>query len=130
MQIKPLSKISIQGVNLEFQTLHTQAQQSPGPTLVFLHEGLGSIAMWRDWPSRLCQQLGCAGLVYSRQGYGQSDPVADVRAVSPRKKGWVRRASWSGATPGPRSRNLMRTVLSLTRAPISTSALSVPGVRP
>ena len=78
MQIKPLSKISIQGVNLEFQTLHTQAQQSPGPTLVFLHEGLGSIAMWRDWPTRLCQQLGCAGLVYSRQGYGQSDAVADV----------------------------------------------------
>ena len=78
MQIKPLAKISIHGVNLEFQTLQTQAQQSPGPTLVFLHEGLGSIAMWRDWPTRLCQQLGCAGLVYSRQGYGQSDAVAVV----------------------------------------------------
>lgn len=49
------------------------------PTLVFLHEGLGSVALWRDWPARLCQQLGLAGLVYSRQGYGQSDGRADVR---------------------------------------------------
>jgi pimeloyl-ACP methyl ester carboxylesterase len=35
--------------------------------------------MWRDWPARLCEQLGCEGLVYSRQGYGQSDAVAHVR---------------------------------------------------
>jgi pimeloyl-ACP methyl ester carboxylesterase len=38
--------------------------------------------MWRDWPALLCAQLGCAGLVYSRQGYGQSDPVPDVRGPS------------------------------------------------
>jgi pimeloyl-ACP methyl ester carboxylesterase len=49
---------------------------------VFLHEGLGSVRMWRDWPALLCAQLGCAGLVYSRQGYGQSDPVPDVRGPS------------------------------------------------
>jgi pimeloyl-ACP methyl ester carboxylesterase len=48
-------------------------------TLVFLHEGLGSVALWRDWPAQLCQQLGCAGWVYSRRGYGQSEPVPDVR---------------------------------------------------
>jgi pimeloyl-ACP methyl ester carboxylesterase len=52
--------------------------QSPH-TLVFLHEGLGSVALWRDWPAQLCQQLGCAGWVYSRRGYGQSEPVPDVR---------------------------------------------------
>jgi len=50
--------------------------------LVFLHEGLGSVALWRDWPARLCQQLGCAGWVYSRRGYGQSAPVLDVRGPS------------------------------------------------
>lgn len=49
------------------------------PTLVFLHEGLGSVALWRDWPARLCERLGHAGLVYSRQGYGQSAPRQDVR---------------------------------------------------
>ncbi len=79
MQIKPPSKISVQGVHLECQTIPAEPSQSPRPTLVFLHEGLGSVAMWRDWPARLCQTLGCAGLVYSRQGYGQSDAVDQVR---------------------------------------------------
>jgi pimeloyl-ACP methyl ester carboxylesterase len=44
--------------------------------LVFLHEGLGSLAMWRDFPARLCDALGRPGLVYSRPGYGQSTPRA------------------------------------------------------
>jgi pimeloyl-ACP methyl ester carboxylesterase len=44
------------------------------PLLVLLHEGLGSIAMWRDFPARLCAALGCRGLVYSRPGYGRSTP--------------------------------------------------------
>ena len=41
---------------------------------VFLHEGLGSVAMWRDWPQALCDALGMRGLVYSRPGYGRSTP--------------------------------------------------------
>jgi pimeloyl-ACP methyl ester carboxylesterase len=45
-----------------------------GWTLVFLHEGLGSLSMWRDFPERLCRALGCRGLVYSRPGYGRSTP--------------------------------------------------------
>ncbi|MFM0153750.1 alpha/beta hydrolase [Paraburkholderia sediminicola] len=44
------------------------------PIAVFLHEGLGSIAMWRDWPQSLCERLGMRGLVYSRPGYGLSTP--------------------------------------------------------
>jgi pimeloyl-ACP methyl ester carboxylesterase len=44
------------------------------PVMVFLHEGLGSIAMWRDFPERLCLRLGVRGLVYSRYGYGRSTP--------------------------------------------------------
>lgn len=47
--------------------------------LVFLHEGLGSVAMWRDWPAQLCAATGRRGIVYSRRGYGQSSPIADVR---------------------------------------------------
>ena len=46
------------------------------PLLVFLHEGLGSLSMWRDFPQTLCTALGCRGLVYSRPGYGQSTPRA------------------------------------------------------
>ncbi|WP_416560694.1 alpha/beta fold hydrolase [Limnohabitans sp. yimb22184] len=78
----PPTKLSLK--NLTLEVAHWQPNQtiSPAHTLVFLHEGLGSVAMWRDWPARLCQRLGCAGLVYSRQGYGQSDPVANVRGPS------------------------------------------------
>ena len=43
------------------------------PTLVFLHEGLGCIEMWRDFPETLCMAVGCFGLVYDRKGYGQSE---------------------------------------------------------
>ena len=61
--------------------------QIPGPStcapLVFLHEGLGSVAMWQgragDWPSQVCQAAGRAGWVYSRLGYGQSPAILDVR---------------------------------------------------
>jgi pimeloyl-ACP methyl ester carboxylesterase len=44
------------------------------PLLIFLHEGLGSRSMWRDFPQRLCTAAGCRGLVYSRPGYGGSTP--------------------------------------------------------
>lgn len=50
--------------------------RTDGPCMVFLHEGLGSVAMWRDFPHRLCTALGWRGLVYSRPGYGQSTPRA------------------------------------------------------
>ena len=47
---------------------------SRAPLLIFLHEGLGSVAMWRDFPARLCSAAGVRGLVYSRPGYGRSTP--------------------------------------------------------
>ncbi|OIR09124.1 2-succinyl-6-hydroxy-2,4-cyclohexadiene-1-carboxylate synthase [mine drainage metagenome] len=61
------------GGRLDVQWL---APQRPGaPTLVFLHEGLGSIRQWRDFPARLVAASGCGGVVYSRLGYGRSDPL-------------------------------------------------------
>ncbi|HVR99176.1 MAG TPA: alpha/beta hydrolase [Thermoanaerobaculia bacterium] len=45
------------------------------PTLVFLHEGLGSASSWRDFAPRLATETGCGALVYSRAGYGASDPA-------------------------------------------------------
>jgi pimeloyl-ACP methyl ester carboxylesterase len=48
----------------------------PGaPTLVFLHEGLGSVAQWKDFPAEVCARTGLGALVYSRRGYGASSPV-------------------------------------------------------
>ena len=52
----------------------------PGsPTLVFLHEGLGSIRQWRDFPARVAAATGCRALVYDRYGYGQADVLAEPR---------------------------------------------------
>ena len=51
------------------------------PTLVFLHEGLGSVAMWRDFPQRVADATGCPALVYSRAGYGRSSPLTLPRAT-------------------------------------------------
>jgi len=50
------------------------AERAGAPLIVFLHEGLGSLAMWRDFPQRLCDAAGARGLVYSRPGYGRSTP--------------------------------------------------------
>ncbi|MFC5429853.1 alpha/beta fold hydrolase [Paraburkholderia denitrificans] len=49
-------------------------ERADAPLAVFLHEGLGSIAMWKDWPQALCERLGMRGLVWSRPGYGRSTP--------------------------------------------------------
>lgn len=51
------------------------------PTLIFLHEGLGCAAMWRDFPRRLAVATGCGALVYSRAGYGASPPVVLPRPI-------------------------------------------------
>jgi pimeloyl-ACP methyl ester carboxylesterase len=47
--------------------------------LVFLHEGLGSIRQWRDFPQRIADATGLPALVYDRYGYGQSDVLAEAR---------------------------------------------------
>jgi len=66
------------GVRLEYERL-------PGaglaPTIVLLHEGLGSISMWRDFPRRVAEATGHEVLVYSRQGYGRSSPLVGPRSV-------------------------------------------------
>jgi pimeloyl-ACP methyl ester carboxylesterase len=72
--------IELQGTRLEIEWIPGPRHK---PVLVFLHEGLGSVAMWtqrqRHWPRELCAAADCAGLLYSRRGYGQSDPIPDVR---------------------------------------------------
>jgi pimeloyl-ACP methyl ester carboxylesterase len=54
----------------------TGSGRSGSPLVVFLHEGLGSLAMWKDFPQSLCDAAGVRGLVYSRPGYGRSTPRA------------------------------------------------------
>ncbi len=59
---------------IEYQRLYPEKTEAP--LLIFLHEGLGSVAMWKNFPRQLCDALDVQGLVYSRPGYGQSSPRA------------------------------------------------------
>jgi pimeloyl-ACP methyl ester carboxylesterase len=66
--------LDIAGTALRLECQWVGAAESRHPTVVFLHEGLGSVALWKDFPERLCQAAGMRGLVYSRAGYGRSTP--------------------------------------------------------
>ena len=53
-----------------------QAENFPGnPTIVFLHDSLGCIELWRDFPDKLVAATHCNMLIYDRLGYGKSDPL-------------------------------------------------------
>lgn len=49
--------------------------------IVMLHEGLGSVSLWRDFPAKLAEATGCGVFSYSRRGYGQSDPAILPRPI-------------------------------------------------
>lgn len=68
-------------VRIEYQWVGTA--DANRPLIVFLHEGLGSVAMWKDFPQQLCEAANCRGLVYSRPGYGQSTPRHNDDAWQP-----------------------------------------------
>ncbi len=70
--------VDIAGDRLEWIAIHPERRARP---LVFLHEGLGSIAAWRDFPQQLCDALRAPGVVYSRRGYGRSSRIAGPRSV-------------------------------------------------
>ncbi|MCS6944840.1 MAG: alpha/beta hydrolase [Sutterellaceae bacterium] len=69
-----LARVPYRGgtVDIEYQWL--QPERRHAPLFVFLHEGLGSVSMWRDYPAQLCAAGGWRGLLYSRPGYGRSTP--------------------------------------------------------
>lgn len=60
---------------LEYVRLPSAHPREGAPAIVFLHEGLGSVAMWRDFPQKVADATGCEAVVYSRAGYGRSDPA-------------------------------------------------------
>lgn len=68
-------------VQIEYQWVGTT--DTTRPLIIFLHEGLGSVAMWKDFPQRLCEAVNGRGLVYSRPGYGKSTPRAADDAWQP-----------------------------------------------
>lgn len=77
-----LHSIEVSGHCLELLRLQPAASAARGgPPIVLLHEGLGSISMWRDFPQRLCAASGCEVIAYSRAGYGRSSAMTLPRTV-------------------------------------------------
>ncbi len=71
--------ITVQGRRLEVQRIAGSSAQAP--ELVFLHEGLGSVSLWRTFPAQVAAATGCPVTVYSRYGSGESDVLGEARAV-------------------------------------------------
>jgi len=71
--------LDVDGVRLEYRWIGPGPEEAP--TVVMLHEGLGCVGLWRDFPVQLAECCACGVLVYSRAGYGASDPVPLPRPV-------------------------------------------------
>ena len=77
-----MSSIFAGGHRLEYRWIDPPAgARLDGLVLVFLHEGLGSMAQWKDFPELLVEETGCAAVVYSRYGYGRSDRLTEPNTV-------------------------------------------------
>jgi pimeloyl-ACP methyl ester carboxylesterase len=72
--------LEIDGQQLEYRMIGPRADRAP--TIVMLHEGLGCVGMWNDFPDKLANATGTGVFVYSRAGYGQSSPVKLPRPLT------------------------------------------------
>lgn len=76
---RPDAPLTVDGVALEYACFGPAPDQAP--TIILLHEGLGCLALWRDFPQQLAQRTGMGVFVWSRRGYGNSDPADLPRPV-------------------------------------------------
>jgi pimeloyl-ACP methyl ester carboxylesterase len=72
--------LDIGSQHLEYRMIGPRPDAAP--TIVMLHEGLGCVGLWGDFPDRLQKATGCGVFVYSRAGYGASSPVTLPRPLS------------------------------------------------
>jgi len=77
--LTPTGFLTIGGASLEYKWLAPAS--AAAPTIVMLHEGLGSVGLWGDFPEKLQQATGAGIFIYSRAGYGQSSPAALPRPL-------------------------------------------------
>ncbi len=75
-----MTRVEILGSSLELERI--SAPRPSEVTVIFLHEGLGCVGLWRDFPRRVVETLGVHALVYSRRGYGASEPVELPRPLT------------------------------------------------
>lgn len=69
------------GHRLQAERIEPVHATSEEPVLIFLHEGLGSIAQWKEFPAQLCLACGLPGLIYERWGFGYSEPLSGPRKM-------------------------------------------------
>lgn len=74
-----MKTINVLGLNLEY--LDLPATRPEAPTILMLHEGLGCVAMWRDFPQQLAAATQCRVIAWSRAGYGQSQAWPEARTA-------------------------------------------------
>jgi pimeloyl-ACP methyl ester carboxylesterase len=71
--------VELQGKQIHYDIIHQSWLDHGNPLLVFLHEGLGSIGQWKNFPFLLSSATRCPALVYDRYGYGQSESLKEPR---------------------------------------------------
>lgn len=72
-----MKHVTVKGLKLEYRDFPATVENRP--PLLLLHEGLGSVTMWRHFPEKLAARTGCRVIVWSRAGYGGSEPYAEAR---------------------------------------------------
>src|SRR5438105_11343425 len=72
--------LALHSMRLEYRIIGPPP--SAAPTIVMLHEGLGCVGLWGDFPDRLAAATGAGVFVYSRAGYGKSTPVTLPRPLT------------------------------------------------
>jgi pimeloyl-ACP methyl ester carboxylesterase len=72
--------LELGSIRLEYRMIGPRPEDAP--TIVMLHEGLGCVGLWGDFPDKLAAATGAGVLVYSRAGYGQSSPVSLPRPLT------------------------------------------------
>jgi pimeloyl-ACP methyl ester carboxylesterase len=74
-------QLNFDGRRIEYGFVEPATATASGVDVVMLHDGLGSVSMWREFPEQLARATGYRTLVYSRRGYGRSSPLDAPRSV-------------------------------------------------
>lgn len=92
-----MARLTVDGLLLEARLVPGDPRK---PWLVLLHEGLGSVSLWRDFPEKLARRTGARVLAYSRRGYGRSDPLPPHAGPGPRRPASFMHDEALGVLPG------------------------------
>lgn len=73
--------INLENKSIYYEFINQEARTDKKPTIIFLHNGLGSVESWKNFPKTVCKTLELPGFVYDRYGHGKSDELKEERDV-------------------------------------------------